>query len=158
MPDQITIPPEGNEIVRAGILLGGRRILKHVPATEMEAHDLILRGLPGQALNHLVESLLVIKRSGSFENAFGLSMRTYQRRKAEPAKQLDSDQSSRTWQFAKILAKATEIFGSQEQAEQWLDSPAMALDRRKPIDLLSTHEGVAMVETLLCRLEYGVYT
>jgi putative toxin-antitoxin system antitoxin component (TIGR02293 family) len=149
---------DGNEIMRTGLLLGGRKVLKQLPVTELEAHDLIQRGLPGQALNHLVDHLLVIKGSRSFEHAFGLSLRTYQRRKAEPAKQLDIDQSSRTWRFAKILAKATEIFGGQERAEQWLDSPAAALDRRKPIDLLTTHEGVGLVEALLTRLEYGVYT
>lgn len=147
-----------NDVQRAGHLLGGQRVLKSVPATELEAHDLILRGLPGQALNHLVDRLVVIPRSRSFERALGLSLRTYQRRRSAPAKPLDIDQGSRTWQFAKLLARATEVFGSQQRAEEWLDTPAMALDRRKPLDLLATHEGAMLVETLLDRLDHGVYT
>jgi hypothetical protein len=39
--------------------------------------------------------------------------------------------------FAEILAKATEVFGSQEEAEQWLQRPATGLDQRRPIDLLT---------------------
>lgn len=34
----------------------------------------------------------------------------------------------------------------------------MALDQRKPIDLLSTPAGVESVEDHLTRLEYGIYT
>jgi putative toxin-antitoxin system antitoxin component (TIGR02293 family) len=48
--------------------------------------------------------------------------------------------------------------GSQEAAEQWLERPAIGLDQRRPIDLLSTPAGVELVETFLERLEYGVYT
>ena len=60
--------------------------------------------------------------------------------------------------YAEILKKATEVFGSQSEAEAWLERPAMALERRKPIDLLSTSAGVEAVENHLTRLEYGVYT
>jgi hypothetical protein len=51
-----------------------------------------------------------------------------------------------------------ELFGSQADAEEWLERPAMALDQRKPIDLLSTPAGVEVVEAHLGRLEHGVYT
>ncbi|MFH0343200.1 MAG: antitoxin Xre/MbcA/ParS toxin-binding domain-containing protein [Chromatiales bacterium] len=39
-----------------------------------------------------------------------------------------------------------------------VSAPAMALDQRRPIELLSSPAGVEMVEQLLGRLEYGVYT
>ncbi len=91
------------------------------------------------------------------EKAIGMSLRTFQRRKDSPKKPLNQDQSGRTWKFAEILTKATTIFGSQDEAEQWLESPAMGLDQRRPIDLLATPAGVEIVEDLLVRLEYGVY-
>ena len=28
------------------------------------------------------------------------------------------------WKFAEVLAKATEVFGSQTDAEQWMERPA----------------------------------
>jgi putative toxin-antitoxin system antitoxin component (TIGR02293 family) len=62
-----------------------------------------------------------------------------------------------TGKLAEILAKATLIFGSLEQAEQWLERPATGLDQRKPIDLLETPAGVKLVEDFLTRLEHGVY-
>jgi putative toxin-antitoxin system antitoxin component (TIGR02293 family) len=66
-------------------------------------------------------------------------------------------QSGTTWKFAEILAKATDAFGSQEAAETWLETPAIGLDQRRPIDLLSTPAGVELVEDYLVRLGYGVY-
>lgn len=43
-------------------------------------------------------------------------------------------------------------------AAAWLIEPAIGLDRQRPIDLLSTREGVQVVHDYLMRLEYGVYT
>ena len=82
---------------------------------------------------------------------------TYQRHAAVSAKPLSPEQSGRTWKLAEILAKAISVFGSKEEAEQWLERPAMGLDQRKPIDLLATPAGVELVEDFLVRLEYGVY-
>jgi putative toxin-antitoxin system antitoxin component (TIGR02293 family) len=50
------------------------------------------------------------------------------------------------------------VLGSQEEAEQWLERPAIGLDQRRPLDLLATPAGVQIVEDFLRRLEYGVYT
>jgi hypothetical protein len=47
--------------------------------------------------------------------------------------------------------------GSPADTETWLESPAIALEQRKPIDLLSTRAGVESVKDHLTRLEYGVY-
>jgi putative toxin-antitoxin system antitoxin component (TIGR02293 family) len=81
-----------------------------------------------------------------------------QRFKLAPDKKLSPEQSGRAWKFAEILAKATAVLGSQEEAEDWLRRPAMALDQRRPIDLLATPAGVQLVEDLLGRIQYGVYT
>jgi putative toxin-antitoxin system antitoxin component (TIGR02293 family) len=86
-----------------------------------------------------------------------MSLRTYQRRSSSAARQLNPEQSGRTWKFAEILAKATSVFGSKEEAEQWLEQPAIGLDQRRPINLLATPAGTRLVEDFLVRLEYGVY-
>jgi putative toxin-antitoxin system antitoxin component (TIGR02293 family) len=59
------------------------------------------------------------------------------------------------YKFADILAKATALLGSQEEAERWLEWPAMGLDRRRPIDLLLTPGGAKLVEEFLGRLDHG---
>jgi putative toxin-antitoxin system antitoxin component (TIGR02293 family) len=153
-------PVEDAEIRRTVELLGGRRALHRAVHSRLEAHDLLQEGLPGHALKHLVDSAVIFRGTehNSLEKAVGISLRTYQRRKDALDKPLSSQQSGRTWKFAEILGRAIELFCSRAEAEEWLERPAMALDQRKPIDLLSTPAGVESIEDHLTRLEYGVYT
>jgi putative toxin-antitoxin system antitoxin component (TIGR02293 family) len=114
--------------------------------------------LPGAALEHLVGSVGILQNPAVFETALGMSIRTYQRRREESEKPLSPEQSCRVWQFAEILVQAVAVFGAQADAEDWLLQPAMGLNRRRPIDLLASPSGVALLEDFLGRLEYGVYT
>ena len=115
------------------------------------------KGLPGGVLIHMVKHIQTMKPV-DVGQAVGVSIRTVQRRTGSPQKPLSQDQSGRAWKFAEVLTTATRIFGSQSEAEKWLTAPAVALDQRRPVDLLSSPAGVEMVEQLLGRLEYGVYT
>ncbi|QOZ24148.1 antitoxin Xre/MbcA/ParS toxin-binding domain-containing protein [Bradyrhizobium sp. CCBAU 51753] len=146
----------GNDLQKVADLLGGPRILSRRITSALDAHELLLDGLPGSALTYFVSHLICIQ-TDSLEKAFGMSLRTFQRRKGAPDKPLSQEQSGRTWKFAEILAKATDVFGSQEEAEQWLGRPAIGLDQRRPIDLLATPAGIELVEQYLTRLAYGVY-
>ncbi|MBI2186267.1 MAG: DUF2384 domain-containing protein, partial [Acidobacteria bacterium] len=83
---------------------------------------------------------------------------SFARRKAAPKSRLPVDESERLWRFAEVLAHATRVFGSQAEAEHWLERPAIGLDHRKPIDLLRTHPGTRLVSEYLTRIEHGVYT
>jgi len=146
----------GNDLQKVADLLGGPRILSRRITSALDAHELLLDGLPGSALTYFVSHLIFIQ-TDSLEKAFGMSLRTFQRRKDAPDKPLSQEQSGRTWKFAEILAKAADLFGSQEEAEQWLERPAIGLDQRRPIDLVATPAGVELVEQYLTRLAYGVY-
>ncbi|MDB5415626.1 MAG: antitoxin [Rubritepida sp.] len=151
---------EDLEISRTSELLGGQQTLHRQVRSRLEVHDLLQQGLPGHALKYLVNriaTLRVLDHDG-LEKAIGISLRTYQRRKDAPEKRLSTEQSGRTWKFAEILGRAGELLGSQAEAEEWLESPSMALEQRRPIDLLSTPAGVTAIEDHLTRLEYGVYT
>ena len=146
-------------IERTAALLGGRATLRRVVRNGFDAHDLLQDGLPSPALRHLVNRAALLKSHPAlFEKAIGMSLRTYQRRRDSADDPLNREQSGRTWKFAEILGRASELLGSQAEAEAWMERSALALDGRKPIDLLSTPAGVESVETLLGRLEYGVYT
>ena len=145
-------------VADAAQLLGGETVLGSALHDPLGTHDLLVEGLPGGALSHIMEHLTVLQPTESLEKAIGISLRTFQRRKDEPSKPLSADQSGRTWKFAEILAWATRVFGSQEEAERWLERPAIGLNRRRPLDLLATPPGVIMVEQYLGRMEGGVYT
>lgn len=137
--------------------LGGSKVFPkgHGPRTYLEAHEALVRGLPGTSLGYLVDHLEHLDWS-AIEKAVAMSLRTFQRVKHD-RKPLELDHSSRIWKLAEILAKATSVFGSQQKAERWLDSPAQGLNGRRPVELLATQTGTELVEQLLERLDYGVY-
>jgi putative toxin-antitoxin system antitoxin component (TIGR02293 family) len=56
-----------------------------------------------------------------------------------------------------LLAKAAKVLGTREAAKMWLSTPAMALDNKRPAELLSTRAGVDSVERLLGQMEHCVY-
>ena len=144
------------ELERVAGLLGGSKVLRRNLKNPLEAHEMLFEGLPGKALNTLLDSL-AIQKSAALEKAIGMSLRTVQRYRDSPSRPLSQQQSGRIWKFAEILAKAIEVLGSQQEAERWLDSQAMGLNQRRPIDLLATPAGVELVEEFLERLAYGVY-
>lgn len=138
-------------------LLGGRQVFKTVISTRLEAHLVISKGFPASALVSVVRNARNMDASDVFR-AVGVSVRTIQRRAGAHSRPLSKEQSGRAWKFAEVLAKATTVFGGQPEAEHWLSTPALALDQHRPVDLLSSPAGVELVEQLLGRLEYGVYT
>ena len=149
---------EAGDIQRVAALLGGAKVLRHPLRDPLDVHEALSQGLPRGALTHLVGHVSVLRDPAALEQAVGVSQRTVQRFKLAPDKRLSPEQSGRAWKFAEILAKATEVLGSQEEAEDWLKRPAMALNQQRPIDLLATPAGAKLVETLLMRIQYGVYT
>jgi putative toxin-antitoxin system antitoxin component (TIGR02293 family) len=146
------------EIAKVTELLGGQQVLRRELEDSLQAHELLVHGLPSKALTHLVKTFVVLSWDDAFAKAIGMSQRTYQRHASTGAKLLSQEQSGRTWKLAEILAKATDVLGSREEAELWLERPAMGLNQRRPIDLMATPAGVEMVEDFLERLDYGVYT
>ena len=137
--------------------LGGRQVFKRSITSKLDVHEVILKGIPGGALIFMVKHIKTMKPA-DLAQAVGVSIRTVQRRTGAPQKPLSQEQGGRAWKFAEILTTATDTFGSQFEAENWLTTPAVALDQRRPVDLLSSPAGVEMVEQLLGRLQYGVYT
>jgi putative toxin-antitoxin system antitoxin component (TIGR02293 family) len=155
--DQDAATTEAQPAERAAELLGGPKVLRQPVRSALDAHALLSRGLPGEALRRLTESLSVLPRSDVLEKGVGMSLRTFQRHNETP-RPLSPEQSGRAWTFADILAKATAVFGSQEEAERWLERPAIGLNQQRPIDLFGSPAGVSLIEEFLARLKYGVYT
>lgn len=138
-------------------MLGGQRVLGYRLESQLDAHQLLLDGLPAAALLALLGNLTEIEDKASVEAALGVSMRRLRRRKHGPPTVLSADQSARAWKVASILAKASSLLGSRRAAQRWLESQAIGLNRYRPIDLIATPVGMEIVETYLRQLEYGVY-
>jgi putative toxin-antitoxin system antitoxin component (TIGR02293 family) len=145
----------------ANKFLGGRATLHRHIHDEVEAHSVISQGVPARAMVHLADDLHVLD-TAQLLGIVGMSARNWQRRKEaarkDPAAALSVAEGSRLWKFAETLARATHTLGSQQAAETWLENPQRALDGKSPIDLLTTAPGAQLVEELLLRMEFGVYT
>lgn len=154
----VAAPQIENEVSRAYHLLGGKKTIKRSVDNALDAHDLLIKGLPTSTLLHLVNEVWLLSSEDALEKAIGISLRTLQRRKKDNvSKALSIEQSNRAWQFAEILGRAIDILGSKEEAEHWMVQPAIGLENRKPIDLLASAAGAEAVGNYLTRLEYGVY-
>ena len=57
----------------------------------------------------------------------------------------------------KILDRAAEVIGDREQALRWFGTPVPALNFATPVSQLGTPQGKEAVETVLTRLEHGVF-
>ena len=136
--------------------MGGSDVFTDCPASRTELHHVILQGVPGKALDRLISNVVVLSPEQVGE-AVGVSTRTLRRRREAPEAPLSPEQGGRAFRFAELLARAAVIFGGQEEAERWFDTPAMGLDQQKPIDLIATQVGAQLVDEFLGRLEHGVY-
>jgi putative toxin-antitoxin system antitoxin component (TIGR02293 family) len=142
----------------ADSIIGGKEVLGRSLPTPLDAHKAIEDGLPNRAMHALIDSLHEVEPSLVVEKALGISTRTFQRSREHPNKKMSTEQSSRLWATAELFEGALRVFGDQAAVEHWLVEPAIGLDGKRPIDLVATSAGAAVVKTFLHRIEYGVYT
>lgn len=97
-------------------------------------------------------------KHGLVERITGKSIRTLQRlvKESKPVR-LNQQQSTVAFQYAQTLEHATNVFGSQQLAEDWLKKPCKYLDGNVPLELIDNSLGFQVVEDYLTRIEYGVY-
>ncbi len=86
----------------------------------------------------------------------GTSARTLSRLK--PKENIPPQAAEVTISLMRALSKATEIFGSEENAVKWLKTPNQVLDGMTPVQAMSSRFGAEEVMDILGRIEYGVYS
>ncbi|MDQ6824920.1 MAG: DUF2384 domain-containing protein [Candidatus Eremiobacteraeota bacterium] len=133
--------------------LGGRKALGKNIRSELELHDLIARGLPTAALDALISNMLISKK----EIESIVPRRTAGRHRTNGTR-LNAEQSERIARLVRIAEYANEVFGSDSKAHHWLHAANSALGGKRPIDLSTTETGARLVETILTRIDYGVYS
>lgn len=134
----------------AGVL-GGTAVLGPRGATGAGFVRAVEQGLPRRALTEL-------KRFAGFsdaELAEVIPRRTLTN--AKRMKTLTPDQSDRVARMAGAVALAQRVFGEPDVARAWLTTPNPSLDGESPLRLLRTGSGADLVESVLIRIEHGVY-
>lgn len=122
-----------------------------------ELHAMMEKGFPSELVIAFVQSYSQLRDHHVFSKVLGLSDRTVQRRIKKP-EPLTAEQTNSTWRLASVLSKAEEVLGDRQQALNWMTAPAMGLEGKTPLDLLTTQMGFELVEDFLTRMEYGVYS
>ncbi len=126
------------------------------PLRAGEAAARVKAGLPLAEFDALRE-LLGLTVEG-LAGRIGISIATLSRRR-QSGRPLDAGHGDRLVRFARLFRLATELYdGNREAAREWLRKPARALDGETPLDHADTEAGAREVETLIGRLEHGVYT
>ena len=86
-----------------------------------------------------------------------IAPRTLTRRRQEG--KLTSDESDRLLRATRLFARALELFnGDTAAARRWLTSPQTALGGAVPFDLARTEVGSREIETIIGRIEHGVFS
>lgn len=135
--------------------LGGRAAIAREPTTPGEWVSRIEEGLPFASAVALKEALGIT--NAELAAVLGISPRTLAR--LDPAKsRLDLVSGDRLVRVARLFAIATEVLEDVDSAVHWLKSPQPALGGAIPLQRAGTDVGARDVETLLGRMEHGVYT
>ena len=56
-----------------------------------------------------------------------------------------------------LVQRALDVIGSPERVTRWMETPLGALRGRTPYSLLGSEEGRKEVDTVLGRIEHGIY-
>ena len=134
--------------------LGGKSVLKARLADYTAVIHRARAGLPYAALE------AVGKRYGipltTLARVIDLPARTLARRKKE--RRFSPSESDRLVRVARVAAAAEDALEDHHKAGRWLQKPNRALGGVIPLDLLSSDLGADQVETILGRIDYGVYS
>ncbi|MES2392589.1 MAG: antitoxin Xre/MbcA/ParS toxin-binding domain-containing protein [Acidobacteriota bacterium] len=136
-------------------VLGGRKVLKRDVTSETELRVMTREGLPVKTLSTLAEELKVERKT--LAKVVGISERTLSRRIASGSK-LSAEESDRTMRVARVYARAVDVFGDSEKAARWMKKANRVMEGESPLSLLDTDAGVTWVETILGRIDYGIYS
>jgi putative toxin-antitoxin system antitoxin component (TIGR02293 family) len=142
-----------SETAQIVALLGSPKALRGVHDQIDKLLEAVRRGLPTSTVDALADSLGV-QRTAVADLA-NVSIRTLTRKRDGV---LDATASDRVMRVARILAFATRVLGSRENAARWMNTPNRALNAVPPIALLDTDLGTQEVEAVLGRIVHGVFS
>ena len=124
-------------------------LLKLPTVLELNA---IHQGLPATSAWGSLEELGFTKLE--IAQVVDTSEKTVQR-KEKKAERLGIAEGDRTMRLLRIVAEAVDAIGDREKALRWLRKPNRALGGKKPLEVIATERGTAMVRQSLAAIAYG---
>jgi putative toxin-antitoxin system antitoxin component (TIGR02293 family) len=132
-------------------------------ASPLERIRMIKRGIRAAEAKRIIAELAI--GQGAALKALKLSPATVNK-KAKQNQALSSGESERVIGFAKLIGQLEAMIeesGNPEGFEavawmsRWLNDPNPALGGARPVDLMDTMEGQALVSTTLAQIQSGAY-
>ena len=111
------------------------------------------RGLPVNCLSKLSHQMGVPENR--LATIVNIAQRTLTRRKKEG--RFKPDESERVLRIARLFERAIDVMGTPELAQQWFRSPVKGLRGKTPLEFADTEPGAQEVESMLDRIEDGVF-
>jgi putative toxin-antitoxin system antitoxin component (TIGR02293 family) len=143
-----TVPDEVlNETVA---LLGIRRRIR----SELELATVIRKGLPTRSVESVAKRLDMTSLATVI--SIGLVQRTWARR-VQGKDGLTPGESEKVVRLARVVARATKVFGDQKKARDWLLHASRALGGETPLSMLDTDIGANAALQELGRIDHGVF-
>jgi len=140
-------------VAAIAVVLGKSAALRR--RVEFELTNMTREGLSAEAIASLAEDLSIERTT--LARVVGTSDRKFSVRLASGSR-LSADESKRVARIARVVAKSVDTFGTLEKASHWLNGSNRALGGQVPLDLLRADEGAQEVETILGRIDYGLYS
>lgn len=119
---------------------------------DMDFIHRIQEGLP----TAVVESLIKQKTFTRQELYSFISPRTWARRVKEH--RLSPEESERIAMIERLIDFAEAVFGDKQKAYLWLRTPNPSFEDERPFDLIHNESGRRLIETILGRIQHGIYS
>lgn len=136
--------------------LGGNAIIRRKITNPLDFDELVQQGLPSRSALYLQQKLGL--PDDEYSSTLGVSIKTLGRYRRTPRPHLDSGVSDRLYRIARLITLAEEVLEDKQAAINWLHRPQMGLNEKTPFELMKSEAGAKEVESLLYRIEYGIYS
>jgi putative toxin-antitoxin system antitoxin component (TIGR02293 family) len=128
-------------------------INKNISADEDRLH-LIKSGIPKSTLNKLLQTMdISLEDMADILHTTDRTLRRY-----TDATILNTEQSERILELAKLYSYGKLVFDSLPTFKSWMNIPIVALGNKAPMQFLDTSLGINMVTQVLGRIEHGIYS
>jgi putative toxin-antitoxin system antitoxin component (TIGR02293 family) len=128
-------------------------IRKDASTHETDLIQLIRKGVSKKSLDHLITQIgYSISDIASVLHVSDRNLRRY-----EPKEKLNTEQSERLVEIARLYARGEQVFGSIPAFNQWMNAEILAFGNQTPRSFLDTSIGIQLLMKELGRIEHGVF-
>lgn len=143
-----------NKFDRIISVLGGSLSVGQSINSDFDLIQITRKGLPKSVVSTL--SLLLGISMEKMSDLIHVSHRTIQRKNDNDL--LNSYSTEQILEIAQVVSRGIIVLGSLDNFTSWLHSDIRVLNYNKPVSLLDTSFGAALVLDVLGRIEFGVYS